>query len=886
MAGNRGDRGEKRGCLVSFSHYLLIAMIFLILILAAGITYFDYRQAEETYQKSSRAMQEQTEADLAQTIRVVDSSYAVYDESLNLKMQNGFSLFLQEYERAKRDPAQMDLQGLKEKIAHIMDLYVINESFMIEATTYAPDLGLDFSQWPQSYNFLKDLMQKEGFVADRIVYEVSSGKLRKYAYMPTPDHRFILEIGLTEEGIGERPGVQYQEPLREMAFNNPNIISYRAFDTFGREIGRGSKPKSDAPAVIAQTVKERRTIELEDPVNNTITRYFIVDLSEESYASDTSWIIELVYDQSEMKAQLSNLLVYHFIVALIAVLMSAGIALILSRYLTRPVRQMVDDIDTISKGDLDHTLSHTGVSEFAKIEESIMRLVGTLKGMIERLQQSEHSLKKSEENYRTVVETQTELIARFLPDGTHLFANDAYCNYFETPCKEVIGRQMRPRIPEEDKQAVKEHFSSFTPEHPTASIEHRIITRKNEVRWVQWNARAIFGPDRNVIEYLSVGRDVTERKRIEQDLIESERRFRDLASLLPQVIFEIDLSGKITYVNQSAYHNFGYSPEELEDGVNFTEVIIPADRMQAIRNFIRILEGQIDLGAEYHMVRKDKSELIGMVYSSPIYREDRVAGIRGILVDITKLKQVEEDLRRLNEELESRVTERTKDLKAANKELEAFSYSVSHDLRAPLRAIDGFSSILLTEHAAGLAPEAQELLARVRANAQKMGQLIDSILNFSRMSRQPLSKQNIFPAQIVNKVLDELKPLQKGRKINIRIGTLAPCEGDPALIHQVFFNLISNALKFTRARENAQIEIGSHVKDGKTVYCVKDNGIGFDMKYAGKLYSVFQRFHDEKEYEGTGIGLAIVYRIIQRHGGRIWAESEVDRGTTFYFTLE
>lgn len=885
MAGSRGNRQEEGTHLFSFSHYLLLAMIFLIIIMAAGITYFDYRHAEESFQESAREMQEQTEFDLAQTIRIVDSSYEMYDESLNFQMMNGFSIFLRDYERAERDPQKMDLQAIKEELGNTMDLYIINESIMVEYTTYEPDQGLDFSQWPHSYDFLKNLIQKEGFVADRVVYEVSSGKLRKYAYMPTPDHRFILELGLTEEGIGERPDVLYQEPLRNMAFQNPNILGYRAYDTVGREIGGGNMPKKDTPAVISRIVKDRGTVELEDPANNTITRYFMVDLSGESYASDTSWIIELVYDRSGIQKQLSDLLVYHFIVALVAVFLSAGIALILSRRLTQPVRQMVEDIDTISKGDLDHSLSHTGVTEFAKTEESVTRLVGTLKGMIERLRQSELDLKKSEENYRTVVETQTELIARFHPDGTHVFANDAYCNYFETPCSELIGRRMRPRIPKEDKRAVEEHFSMLTPEHPTGSIEHRIITRQNRVRWLQWNDRALFGPDGNVIEYQSVGRDVTEKKQIEQDLIESEKRFRDLASLLPQVIFEIDLSGKITYVNQSAYQNFGYSPRELEEGVNFTQVIIPEDRMQAIRNFNNILEGKEDSGAEYRMVRKDGSTLAGMVYSSPIRRDNQVAGIRGILVDITRLKQVEGDLRKLTEELESRVAERTKDLQEANKELEAFSYSVSHDLRAPLRAIDGYSSILLTEHAKELDPSGQDLLGRIRANAQRMGHLIDSILNFSRMSRQPLTKQVIYPNQIVNEVRDNLKHLQKGRQIDIRIHTLPPCEGDQALIYQVFYNLISNALKFTRAREIARIEIGSSSRDGVTVYYVKDNGIGFDMKYADKLYAVFQRLHDEKEYEGTGIGLTTVHRIIQRHGGRIWAESGVDRGATFYFTL-
>ncbi len=877
MTGTTGDRGKNSRIRLSFFHIFLISMIFLILVLAAGITYFDYRQAEETYQKSALAMQQQTEDDLAQSVRVVDGTYEILDNNLNLKMREGFALFLQEYEQTGGDPSKLDLQGMKEELGNSMDLYIINDSLIVEATTYTPDLYLDFSQWPYTYDYFKDIINKEGFFPDRVVFEESSGNLRKYAYIPTPDHHYILELGLSEEGFGERPRVQYYDELKAIALHNPNILSFRAFDTMGRAIGNESGGK--APSVVKQVAKERGTIQIEDKNNNTFTRYLFVDLSNKGYASDTSWIVELVYDQSAMKAALNNLLVYHALVALLAVTLTGGIALVLSRQLTRPVQRMVDDIDTIAKGNLDHPLSHANIIEVGKVEESITALVNNLKNMILQLH-------KREEDFRNVVETQTELIVRFLPDGTHVFVNEAYCRYFGISCSEMLGKIMWPRIPDEDKLPLQRHFSSLTPEHPSATIEHRIITHDNEIRWVQWNDRAIFDADGNVTEYQSVGRDNTEKKKIEQDLIESERKFRDLANLLPQVVYEIDLTGRLTYVNQPAYESFGYTWEELANGLHFTQFILPEDRELAQLNFMNSLAGQKIDAAEYRMVRKDGSVLITLVYSSPIIKEGKVMGIRGILVDITQLKQVEEDIRKLNEELERRVAERTTDLEIANRELEAFSYSVSHDLRAPLRAIDGFSSILLHDYTGALDPGGQVLLEKIRTNAQKMADLIDAILNFSRMSRQPLIRQNIIPAQIVQEILEELQPLQKGRQIQIHIDPLPRCEGDPALIKQVFNNIISNALKFTKTREVAKIEIGAFQKDGKTVYFVKDNGVGFDMKYADKLFSVFQRLHDEKEYEGTGIGLAIVYRIIERHGGKVWAEGEVDKGASFFFTLE
>jgi light-regulated signal transduction histidine kinase (bacteriophytochrome) len=225
-------------------------------------------------------------------------------------------------------------------------------------------------------------------------------------------------------------------------------------------------------------------------------------------------------------------------------------------------------------------------------------------------------------------------------------------------------------------------------------------------------------------------------------------------------------------------------------------------------------------------------------------------------------------------------------LEAANQELEAFSYSVSHDLRTPLRAIDGFSRILQEEHAPDLNSESVRYLGLVRRNAQHMATLIDNLLDFSRSGRQSLRKVTVNPADLVRQVLAELTGEQTDRHVDIIIGDLPRCQADPALLKQVFVNLLSNALKFTGKRDVGRIEVGSYQNNDETIYFVRDNGAGFDMRYADKLFGVFQRLHRATDYDGTGVGLAIVQRIIHRHGGRIWADSEVDNGTTFYFTLE
>ena len=237
------------------------------------------------------------------------------------------------------------------------------------------------------------------------------------------------------------------------------------------------------------------------------------------------------------------------------------------------------------------------------------------------------------------------------------------------------------------------------------------------------------------------------------------------------------------------------------------------------------------------------------------------------------------------DELEQRVVERTAQLEVANKELEAFSYSVSHDLRAPLRAIDGFSRVILEDYTDKFDEEGKRILNVIRSNTQKMGQLIDDLLVFSRLGRQEIRISDIDMEKLANTVYEEVKITVPHRDVQFNIRTLSPAQGDKAMIRQVLVNLLSNAVKFTRPKDIAVIEVGGSNKENEHIYYMKDNGVGFDMQYANKLFGVFQRLHSTEEFEGTGVGLAIVQRIIHRHGGRVWAEGKVGEGASFYFTL-
>ncbi|MCX9011435.1 MAG: ATP-binding protein [Candidatus Methanoperedens sp.] len=234
---------------------------------------------------------------------------------------------------------------------------------------------------------------------------------------------------------------------------------------------------------------------------------------------------------------------------------------------------------------------------------------------------------------------------------------------------------------------------------------------------------------------------------------------------------------------------------------------------------------------------------------------------------------------------EEELIKRTAQLEAANKELEAFSYSVSHDLRAPLRAIDGFSRVLLEDHSPKLDDEGKRLLNIVRGNTQKMGQLIDDLLTLSRLGRKQMELSDIDMAKLAKATFDELKSTIPERTIMLDIRELPPARGDQSMMRHVFVNLLSNAIKFTRPKENAMIEVGGRTEGRENIYYVKDNGVGFDMQYVNKLFGVFQRLHSADEFEGTGVGLALVQRIIHKHGGRVWAEGKVNEGAVFYFTL-
>ncbi len=422
-------------------------------------------------------------------------------------------------------------------------------------------------------------------------------------------------------------------------------------------------------------------------------------------------------------------------------------------------------------------------------------------------------------------------------------------------------------------------------------------------------------------------------------LSEAEAKYRTLVEQVPAVTYIAAADEKSTtlYISPQLEALLGFVPSEwLGKPDAWVRQLHPEDRERVLAEVTRSHALGKPFRSEYRLLTKDGREiwindqatLVRDANGIPLF-------LHGIFLDITQRKQVEQELEQFNEELERRVAERTLEirrasqaLEAANKELEAFSYSVSHDLRAPLASIDSFSGLVLEDYGPQIPEEARRFLTLIRDNAESMSALTNALLDFSRLSRAPLKKQTVAPSSLARQALESLLAQEQGRRVEAEIADLPVCQADPILLKQVFANLLSNALKYSRTRDVTRIEVGfqSQVSglesndtesrscqhetpeqsegsasavgsnldlpppetcspEPETVYYVRDNGVGFDMTQAESLFGVFQRLHHAEEYEGNGVGLAIVERIIHRHGGRIWAEAEVDKGATFFFTL-
>ena len=449
--------------------------------------------------------------------------------------------------------------------------------------------------------------------------------------------------------------------------------------------------------------------------------------------------------------------------------------------------------------------------------------------------------------------------------------------------EELKGKYVLDFFPEQDRisiaGAIKQAF-----EKGYAQTKGHLLKKDGTLVPYEWNGAPLNDQQGKVIGLIGVGRDITKRKQAEEVLQASEHRYRTLVENLPQKIF---LKGKIlVYIscNENYARDLKIKADEIAGKTDFD--FFPKELAEKYRaDDKRIMESGDTEDIEERYIQNGRETWVYTVKVPTKDEKGNSIGVLGIFWDITERKRAEEQIKKLNEELEQRVIERTAQLEAANKGLESFSYSVSHDLRAPVRAISGFSSMLLNDYSDKLDDEGKRLLNVIRNSAQKMAELIDDLLALSRIGRKDIELSVVEMNTTIASVLDEIKTTMPERNLQFSIKPLPMARCDAGMIRLVLLNLLYNAVKFTKQRENVIIEIGGRDGKGENVYYVKDNGVGFDMQYASKLFGAFQRLHSGEEFEGTGIGLAIVQRIIYRHGGRVWAEGKVNEGATFYFTL-
>ena len=377
-----------------------------------------------------------------------------------------------------------------------------------------------------------------------------------------------------------------------------------------------------------------------------------------------------------------------------------------------------------------------------------------------------------------------------------------------------------------------------------------------------------------------------ERKRAEEGLRINEKRYRMAQAMGHVGNWEYSLQTTQFWCSDEAKRIYGFDPEQANFSTDDIENCIP-ERERVHQALVDLIEAGKPYNLEFEIRPINSSESKIITSIAELQRDEHGAPliVVGVIQDVTERKRAEAEIRQLNQELEHRVIQRTAQLEAANHELEAFAYSVSHDLRAPLRHIDGFLELLQKRIAATLDEQSRRYLDTIFASAKRMGALIDDLLSFSRMGRSDMATRPVELTPLAREVLRDLEPETRGRTIDWQIADLPVVTGDRAMLRVVLVNLIANAVKFTQPRERAEIEIGCRPGQGEVVVFVRDNGVGFDMAYADKLFGVFQRLHRAEDFDGTGIGLANVRRIITRHGGRTWAEGQINQGATLYFSL-
>lgn len=522
--------------------------------------------------------------------------------------------------------------------------------------------------------------------------------------------------------------------------------------------------------------------------------------------------------------------------------------------------------------------------KFRVLKRELERLMPRLKRLLQK-KYDVKEIRNSEQRYRTLF--MEDLNPSFItsPDGTIKECNQAFMTLFGFKSKRAaLESNFNDRFTNYMHQVF--FWESLQQKEQINNHEMPASRVDGENVYTILKATGSYDQNSNLTEIVGYIQDITDRKEAEVALRKSEERYRSLIETTNDWIWEIDENFHFTYSSLKIQTILGYELNTVL-GNSILDLIPRHQRDQMEEELAELaVRQEAFVGVEQYFEDSEGNIAIFETSGIPLFTNNGIfQGYRGISKDITERKKSERQIARMNDELENKVIERTKMLQIANKELEAFSYSVSHDLRAPLRSIDGFSQALIEDYGDTLDETATNYLARVRSAAQRMSILIDDMIKLAKVSRTELSKKRINLSEIARTISTSLMELNPDRDAEFNIQPNLYVMGDENLMKVVLQNLLENAWKFTSKEEKTRIDVGSKSVDNETVYFIQDNGAGFDMNYAKKLFTPFQRLHKESDFPGTGIGLSTVQRIIHRHLGKVWAEGEPGEGAVFCFTM-
>ncbi len=501
---------------------------------------------------------------------------------------------------------------------------------------------------------------------------------------------------------------------------------------------------------------------------------------------------------------------------------------------------------------------------------------------------AEEALRESEDKFKYVFDHSVAAKSITFPSG-EIHVNKAFCDLTGYTPEELENSKWQDiTYPEDVKLTDKVLQPLISGKKISTRFIKRYIHKNGNIVWADVGTALRCDENGNPLYFMTTALDITERKMAENALIESERMLRESHEIAQLGAYEWNLTTGFWSSSAVLDTIFGIDDKYARSLEGWVNIVHP--QWQKIMNDYvtkEVIGNLKKFDKEYQIIRQNdgSSRWVHGLGELKVDNAGQPLALMGTITDITDHKQSEETINKLNEELEERVIQRTEQLETANKELESFSYSVSHDLRAPLRAVHGYTKILLEEYRNLLDDEGKRICDIISGSATQMGELIDDLLSFSRIGRSNISPAEINMKKMAKEIFSGLISHADGKRLHFKVGNLPGIHGDIKLMGQVWTNLISNAIKYTSKNEISEILIGSSVSDKMIIYFIKDNGVGFDMQYAHKLFGVFQRLHSESEFEGNGVGLAIVQRIILKHGGKAWAEGEVGKGATFYFSL-